>query len=57
MFARIVGVVCYIIKRQPWIVAVVPVLRTTNVLQITNNRQREGPAVKCRLMKIIVYLL
>ena len=42
MSAYIVGGVCDIIKQQPWIVAVLPVLRMKNVLQITQNRQREG---------------
>ena len=42
MFAHIVGLVCDIIKQQPWIVAVSLVLQTINVLRITTNRQREG---------------
>ena len=56
-FARIVGGVCDIIKQKPLIVAVLPVLRTTNVLRITNNKQREGPAVRCSMIKIIAYML
>ena len=56
-FARIVGGVCDIIKRQPLIVAVLTVLRTINILQITKNRQREGPAIWCRLIKITAYML
>ena len=42
MSAHIVGGVCDIIKQQRLIVAVLPVLRTKNVLRITMNRQREG---------------
>ena len=33
------------------------VVRTKNVLKISNNRQQEGPAVRCRLIKIIAYML
>ena len=57
MFAHIVGGVWDIIKQKPQIVALLPVLRKTNVLQITKNIQREGPAVQCRLIKIIAYML
>ena len=42
MFDRIVGGVYYIIKQQPWIVAVLPVFKTKNVFRITTNRKREG---------------
>ena len=56
-FARIVGGVCDTIKLQPLIVAVLLVLRTTNTLRITKNIQREGPEVRCSLIKIIAYML
>ena len=56
-FARIVGGVCDIIKQKPWIVTVLPDLRTTNVLRIKKNRQREGSVVHFRLIKIIAYML
>ena len=42
IFARIICGVCNIIKQQPWIVAVSPIMGTKNVLRITTDRKHEG---------------
>ena len=55
--ARIVGGLCDIIKQQPWIVAVYCPLERQMYCKYVNNRQREGPAVQCRLIKIIEFML
>ena len=57
MFACIVGGVCDTIKQQPWIVAVYWLLERQMYCKYLNNRQREGPAVRVRLIKIIAYML
>ena len=49
--------ICDKIKQQTWIVAVYWSLVQQMYCKYLNNRQREVPAVRCRLMKIISYML
>ena len=55
-FAHIVEGICDVIKKQPWIVAVYRSLERQMYYKYVNNRQREGPEVQCRLIKIIAYI-
>ena len=54
---RIVGKICDKIKQQLWMVAVYWSLERQMYCKYLNNGQRGGPAVHCRLIKIIAYML
>ena len=57
MFARIVGKIRDKRKQQPCIVAVYRSLERQVYCKYLNNIQCDGPAVRCRLIKIIAYIL
>ena len=57
MFSRVVSRVCDVIKQQPLIVAVYRSLERQMYFKYVNNRQSEGPEKRCRLIKIIAYML
>ena len=56
-FAPIVGTICDKIKQQSVIVAVYRSLERQMYCKYLNNRQLEGPAVRCSIIKIIAYML
>ena len=56
-FACIVGGVCKINQTTTVNSRGFNGLAKKNVLKIIKNRQREGPVVRCRLIKIIAYML
>ena len=57
MFARIVGNIFDKIKQQPCIVGVYRLLEQQVYCKYLNNIQCDGPEVRCRLIKILSYML
>ena len=56
-FARIDGGVWDVTKEQPWIVAAYWSLEWQMSSGYVNSRQREGPAVRCMIIKIMEIML